>query len=147
MNEDDDLLPPGPSSIEVVKPTRSLAERRADAIQGVTDELLEESQSLLQDALGFADLEEAHLQDGAAPPESWVEKIGEKRARRRLRVAKMALLPKKECPAGLEMARALAVGILSSKAKDKSGTKVLNVAFVNVPAPPQYEVITLETKK
>ena len=146
MSDDEDLLPPAPLPIEVV-PKRSLAERRQDSLQEVTDELLQESQSILCDALGFADLDEQHLMEGASPPEAWVEALGEKRAKRRLRVAKMALLPKKEAPAGLEMVRALAVGILSSKAKDKSGTKVLNVAFVNVPAPPQYDVITLETKK
>lgn len=146
MSDDlDDLLPPAPAEIVPV-PTRPLTTRRkAEDLARVTDELLEESQSILRDSQAFADLTEEMLQSGS-PPQEWVDELGEKRAAKRFRIAKYALMTKKDCPVGLEMARALAVGILSSKAREKGGDKHLHVNYVNVPAPPQYETMTLEKK-
>lgn len=128
------------------RPVVSLAEHREKDIEKVTDALLTESQSILLDSMGFADLTDQNLAKNE-PPQQWIIDLGRLKAQRKLRLAKMALLPKREAPVGLEQARALAVGIIASKAREKGGTKILNVAFVNVPAPPEYPVVTLEMKK
>jgi len=127
-------------------PVLSLADKRSEALQDITDELLSESQGILADAMGFPDLDEEHLKRNE-PPEEWVLAMGKKAAERKFRLSKYALLPKREAPIGLEQARALAVGIIASKARERSGTKILNVAFVNVPAPPEYPKKVLEMKK
>lgn len=128
------------------QPILSLAERRSEELQDVTDQLLKESQGILHDALSTFDLDPVQLKK-ARPPQEWIDELGERRARRRLRVAKAASLPKVKAPVALEHARAVMVGVVAAKAREKGGNKTLNVAFVNVPAPPEYAKVILDMKK
>ena len=135
-----------PSAALVERPILSLAEKRDEALQDVTDRLLSESQGILADSLATFDLDQDDL-DKPKPPKEWVDEFGSKRAHRRLRVARAASLPKKDAPIALEQARAIMVGVVSAKAREKGGNKTLNVAFVNVPAPPEYAKVILDMKK
>jgi len=78
------------------------------------------------------------------PPEEWVEELGYKAAKERLRLANAGWMSKKEAPIALQVAQAVVIGISRSRASEKAGPKTLNVQVVQMSAPlPQFPSLRL----
>lgn len=74
--------------------------------------------------------------DEREPPKEWVEELGEKGAKKRLRVAKHALLSKKDAPIYLELTKATVTGIQKAReARGNTTINALNATFL-LAAPP-----------
>lgn len=120
---------PEPEGIEPV-------DVRAEHVRKIEDALLAEALETTRDGLAFADIDPANP---GAIPESWKAELGDdsKRLSRRHRVASMSCLPSKDAPVGIANAGKVAIGILRSRATEKTaGPRVLNVA-VMMPLPPR----------
>lgn len=109
-------------------------ERKDRSLRAMEDKLLDESLSVVGDALKFAHLSE----DAEGPPAEWVDEVGVEAAERRFRVAKAAQLPAAKAPMGIRLAANLAVGIIKARATEKTGDKTMNIAVVQMPAPTEY---------
>lgn len=137
------LVASNASSLEKSRVARAEKLRRSseatERIQDMEGELLEQSLRTLVDASMFADLD-----DDGSPPEEWAVELGEKRAKRRARVAGMALLSAKEAPVGLKIAQQMAVGIMAMRSKVSQGGDTFNVQVVNLMAAPATYPALLE---
>lgn len=141
-----DGSPGGSAPIEVLDgPTQ--ADKRKEKLLLLEDSILEESLVVLEASTDWA---EAVPDDPDIPgeppelprmPESWLEKYGEEGARRRWRIARSAALPTRDAPVGLSLAMKTAVGIMAAREKRGSANVQVNVALVQMPAPPQFEEI------
>lgn len=130
----------------LVEPTdKALAHRERQelslpAFRKMEDELLEESASIVRDALYFGDVEfEVDSEGNPIPPDElldkWTEELGGGRkgralAKKRLRLAKYALMPNKEAPYGLKLAQAVMNGIQRVRMADKIVQHDLNIGHV-----------------
>jgi len=138
---------PEPITAEIVPaPPKHISrkERVEERLAELEASIYEDSLQTVDDILKFADVEPEQLKEGERPPEVWVEKLGLEGAKRRLRVAKYALLPKKDAPVGISVACNLVAAISNARAKTQQGPKTLNVQFVQISAPlpvfPEIEV-------
>lgn len=121
-------------------------DRRAEELASISDQLLKTHLNIAVDMGRFPEIEPGMTE----PPAKWVEEMGEERAKEAFRVANYALLPSKECPAGLKQSNALALGIMRAKAMEKAGNKALNIAVVTMTRPqdppvPMPEIIIDDT--
>ena len=113
-----------------------------DHLDRLEEAALVQTSSILEAALAFADVE--NPEDLRTPP-NWREKYGDD-ADRRYRIAKMALLPKAQAPAGLQIAVDTFRSMVRARAGKSSGSQTLNVA-IHVPyadtPPPEYDVVEI----
>lgn len=107
-------------------------------IERMTDEILSESLGTLQGALQFSEL----TGDEESPPEDWVERLGEKEARKRFNLAMDARKPAAHAPFGLKLAKDVALGIMKTRSEKQVPTS-LNVQFVQF----QLPTVTYPKKK
>jgi hypothetical protein len=135
----DDWPFPDEAPMVVAKPVTTLT--RAQVIQDVEEELHAESATILLDALHFADPCLEGTPDGeggmlpAQVPDKWIQELGTERAQRRFRTAQLALLPSKEAPVGLKMAKDALVGMAKVAAAKSAPARAINMVVVNLQAP------------
>jgi hypothetical protein len=109
----------------LVKSERVLA---AERILELENRMLADSLEIVADVHRFREISP----DDTAPPQAWIDELGEELAWRRFRVASAAWLPVKEAPVAIKTATQMAVGILKVKAMDRSGGRMhqFNAAVV-----------------
>jgi hypothetical protein len=130
----DDLPSEAPTVIVEAPKKTQLAE--------LEDEVFRESEQIMRDCLAFAQLDPEKADEC---PQEWILELGEKEALRRWNTARMALMSPKEAPVGLQIATRLYVGITAARSTEKSLSKAIGVAFVEITRPlPQYPVKELE---
>jgi hypothetical protein len=117
-----------------VKDGSLIEDRKQAGLRAMEDRLLNESLSVVADALKFAHLPE----DAEGPLPEWVDEVGVEAAERRFRVAKAAQQPAAKAPMGIRLAANLAVGIIKARATEKTGDKTMNIAVIQMPAPQEY---------
>jgi hypothetical protein len=116
---------------------------RLARLADVEDELLDEASTVLMDAHRFAEIGPGD----EAPPQSWVDELGEAGAAKRFRVAQAAWMKGTDAPVGLKLASATVSAIIKAKAqRDGKEVPVFNVAVVMLPgdAPPQFPELEVE---
>lgn len=89
------------------------------ALAQIEDRILTKSSRIVQSALSASELDD----DAVGPPADWVERWGEKEARKRYRIAMDARRNSKNAPVYLELAKATTTGILKSKASRQEAEK------------------------
>ncbi len=127
-----------------------------DTIRAAEDKLMAQCLDIVESSLDFAVLgfdSKGNVDEESLPLEwsllSPVEKA------RKIRLAKYACLPSKDAPYGTRLAGEMLIGIIKSRAKEKSGTKIFNMEVSQFPAPApltpdketidaDFEVIDLE---
>lgn len=112
----------------ISKPKRS-EEERMKAIRGLENELLEECISVSRDALRAKEIEP----NAEAPPEAWIEEMGIDRATEAFRCAQSGWSTKQKAPIFLQIAASLGVGIMKSRATEKTGARIINATIVQFP--------------
>jgi hypothetical protein len=104
---------------------------RQEQLGEIEDAIFERSLSVIDATIGFADIEP----NQETPPPQWVEQYGQEAAERRLRIARMAWLPKSQAPAGQELAMRYVAGYTRARGMKISATQNnLNVTIA-LPAP------------
>lgn len=105
----------------------SPAKRTEDSLTKMQDSLLEQAHGIIDDHLHFADIDP----EDEAPPQEWIDKLGEAKAMRRFRLAQWALLPEAKAPVGMKNAVKIANGMAKANAARGGGTQ-LNVSVMLV---------------
>lgn len=116
--------------LTVIETTAEVVETRAvdlpakvsDGLRSIEDRLLDESISILSDVQKFSDIEPGTSE----PPAEWIEEVGERRARRRLRLANAGWMSSKEAPIGIKVSQDVASSIMKLKSQRMVGS-TLNV--------------------
>jgi hypothetical protein len=134
--------PESPVTQVISKPKRS-EDERMKAIRGLENELLEECISVSRDALRAKEIDPT----AEAPPQEWIDEMGLERASEAFRCAKAGWDTKKNAPIFVQIAASLGVGIMKSRATEKTGSRTINATIVQFPVnqPPEkpYPVIDL----
>lgn len=127
----DELDAPPVVTGEIVPMTSKAMEKSQSArLRSLEDEILNEATEVISGSLAFSKIDP----EDPEPPVAWVRDLGEERARERHRLAKYALMSQKDAPVGLKMATVVYSSIVKARATEKGGTRVLNVALVQMPA-------------
>jgi hypothetical protein len=100
-------------------------------LDSIKEDILRQVSSVVSGVTRFADISE----HDEGPPEEWVEQLGEEEATRVFRVARLANLPKKDAPAGMEYSVKLLTGIMAAESRKKAPRRTMNVSLVGMPAP------------
>lgn len=139
-------LPP----VQVVKRKReqSVEQRREATLKTIEADLLRNSMEVVGDSLRFREIDPGQID----PPSEWVEELesahpgkGLELANQRLRCANAGWMNKKDSPVAVQVAQALAIGIIRSRSAEKSGPRTLNVQVVQMSAPlPDFPRLRLE---
>ena len=111
-------------------------------LQRMEEDILERSLEVVQASMHWQDIEP----DAEEPPQAWVDELGREGAQKRFRVARAAWQSAKTAPVGLSLAKATALGITKVRAMTKMATPTLNVNFVNFQAPPELQVVDVESE-
>lgn len=119
---------------EVVPAQMVAGKSTEDGLQTLEDALLQESAGVVSAAARFNEI----TPSDTAPPDEWIEQLGEKQAWAAFRVAQQAWLPKRDAAMGIELCVKLVTGIISSRARRKESASVLQVNLVEMAAP-QFE--------
>lgn len=134
--------PESPVTQVISKPKRS-EEERMKAIRGLENELLEECISVSRDALRAKEIDPT----SEGPPDAWIEEMGLERATEAFRCAQSGWSTKQKAPIFLQIAASLGVGIMKSRATEKTGARTINATIVQFPGavPPAvpYPVLDL----
>lgn len=113
-------------------------------LRSIEDELNLDAVDKLRGASFFSKIDP----EETTPPRDWVKEIGKKAAEERLRLAKMALMPKKDVPYGLMLAESTHAGIVKARAIEKTGPRTLNMMLVQMPAAAvDYPRLEVEERK
>jgi len=135
---------PEPDYKPVKAEGKSLAERQADKaerLRGYEDHILEKALGVVDGTVSFADVEEGEERI----PAEWIEQEGLEGAKRKMRIAQAAWLPKIKAPAGLSHAVQVATSIIKARSAEKAAPRTLNIGVVQLSAPiPQFDVIDVE---
>lgn len=127
-----------------------------DTLRVAEDKLLAQCIEIVEGSLDFASLgfnERGELDEDSLPFE-WSLLTPDQKARK-IRLAKYNCLPSSDVPHGVKLAHSTLIGIMKSRATEKSGAKVFNLEVSTFPAPApltqekdyidaDYEVIDLE---
>lgn len=111
-----------------------------DLLRAAEDRVLKQSLDVLEGVIGFAELgfdEKGQVDENQLPFE-WLE-LSEAERRRRVRLARFGMMNTADIPHGAKMAHAAAVGIIKSRAQEKSGTRILNLELSTFPMPAPLE--------
>lgn len=120
----------------------SIEQQREQTLKSLEAELFLESMQIVSDMNKFREIDPGQ----AEPPESWVEEMGYKAAKERLRSANAGWMSKKDAPIAVQVAQAVVIGISRSRATEKQGPKTLNVQVVQMSAPlPQFPELLLSS--
>lgn len=127
-----------------------------DTLRAAEDKLLAQCIDIVEGSLDFAAL--GFNEDGKVDedqlPAAWSMLSPAEKARK-IRLAKYSCLPSTEVPHGVKLAHTTLIGIMKSRATEKSGTKVFNLEVSTFPAPAplnqskeaidaEYEVVELD---
>lgn len=107
-----------------------------ELIRAAEDKLLVNCLEIVESSLDFASLgfdSEGRIDEGQLPFE-WGLLTPEQKARK-IRLARYSCLPSKEVPHGVKIAHATLIGIIKSRAQEKTGTKIFNLEVSTFPAP------------
>jgi hypothetical protein len=107
-----------------------------DMIRAAEDKLFAQCLEITEGALNFASLgynDKGQLDEDGIPFEWHLLSPDEKA--RKIRLAKYGCLPTSEVPFGMRAAHDTVIGIIKSRAAEKSGTKILNLEVSTFPAP------------
>src|SRR5688572_11623152 len=121
-------------------PKQSLAKSETELAKAAQLEALEsrifhKCLTVVEDALCCVDLDPANPK--ATPPEWNAELGGDQDAiERRRRTAMAASVPSKDCPAGIQMAKSVAIGIMRSRGQREPAHNQLNVNVVTMGVSP-----------
>lgn len=124
-----DIIKAQKEAIQIVSKTTNIA-----TISAIESQIFQDSARIVEEALGFADVSIDQDTGEIIPPDSW-EFLPKEERDRKLRLAKMALMPSGDAPHGLKMAHATMIGIMKAQAAKDSGTKVLNIENAVFPSP------------
>lgn len=128
---------------QVISKRQKSEEERLKAIRGLENELLEECVSVSRDTLRAKEIDI----NAEGPPDEWIAEMGLERATEAFRCAQAGWSTKKNAPIFVQIAASLGVGIMKSRATEKTGTRVLNATFVQFPVNAQpatpYPVLDL----
>lgn len=113
--------------VETTKP--GFQESQQDRLRGIEDEILKDATEKILGAGYFSKIDP----EDTAPPQEWVDELGEKGAMERFRLAKYALMNQKEAPVGLKMAMNTHASIVKARASEKAGQRVFNMTLVQMP--------------
>ncbi len=112
-------------------------------IRGLENELLEECIVVSRDTLRAKEIDIS----AEGPPDEWIQEMGLERASEAFRCAQAGWSTKQKAPIFLQIAAALGVGIMKSRATEKTGSRTINATIVQFPAntPPlnPYPVLDL----
>jgi len=117
---------PGDAAIEKAPLAKIEPVGGAGLVEQVVDQLFQESASIVASAMRFADIEG----DEDDPPEQWIEQLGEKEAKKALRIAKFAQIPSKNAPIALEMAQKVLTGLIRAKMDRPAEGRPINIQIV-----------------
>lgn len=128
------------AEIEAINKSMSL-----ETLKAVEDKVLEDSISIVQHCLNFAEM--GFDENGREiVPEEW-DDLPLREKEKRIRLAKAVWMPSADVPHGVKMAQETMIGIIKSRAKEQSGTKVLHIENATFPSPAplnNLEVIDIE---
>lgn len=116
----------------VLAPERSIQERKADRLRAIEDQLLQDSIAIVSDTMRFPQIDP---NDATVNPE-WIKELGYEKATERDRVARYGLMSAKEAPVGIKVAQAISSSIIKARSVEKAGPRSLNIAVVQMTAPP-----------
>lgn len=106
-------------------------------LEVVQEEIFASALSIVGGALAFAEIEVEEGPDGEprpVMPPAWADVYGPAESRKRFRAACAALLPSKECPVGVTVARDVLLGIIRARSTANNVPRSLNI-LVNMTAP------------
>lgn len=107
-----------------------------DLLRAAEDKLLHQCLEVVESSLDFASLgflPSGELDEDSIPV-AW-NFLSDQEKARKIRLAKYSCLPSADVPHGVKLAHTTLVGILKSRATEKSGTKVFNLEVSTFPAP------------
>lgn len=115
------------SAIQLVEETM---ERKSDpkalALQALENEVLQKHLEVFADAACFTEIDPEETE----PPLEWQIELGYERAMRKFRAAKYALLPGKEAPIGMSMAKSVVTAAVKAHAERSTHVSQLNIGKV-----------------
>jgi hypothetical protein len=127
-----------------------------DLIRAAEDRVLKQSLDVLEGVISFAELgfDEKGQVDENQIPFAWHELSDAEKAKK-IRLARFGMMSTADIPHGAKLAHAAAIGIIKSRAQEKSGTRILNLEVSTFPQPAaldqskeaidaDFEVIDLE---
>jgi hypothetical protein len=123
------------------KPIRTRAEATLAELRHIEDELLKENMAIMRDAAKMRDI------DGKSDeiPMEWIAEVGIFEAQKRLRIAKEAWKPSGNAATGLQLAKAVMVGIIKARATEKGRPMHLAIGTVAVNMPmPMFKVVEVD---
>ena len=119
-----ELAPPEPTQRELVR------QRQQQEVERIEDKLLDEATEVVSGAMAFHEID--GLQEGEIPV-GWEELYGRAGAERRVRIARLGMLPSSDAPIGLSIASRVASSVMSAKAKrQKVVAPVLRLEVANL---------------
>lgn len=107
-----------------------------ESIRAAEDSLLVKCLDIVEGSLDFAALgynDKGELDEDSLP-EEW-QRLPPAEKAKRIRLARYSCLPSSDVPYGVKAAHATLVGIMKSRAQEKSGKKVFNMEVSLFPAP------------
>lgn len=106
-----------------------------DLIRAAEDKVLKQSLDVLEGLMDFSELgfDEKGQVDEDQIPFAWHDLSPQEKARK-IRLARFGMMPSGDIPHGAKLAHATAMGIIRSRAQEKSGTRILNLEVSTFPA-------------
>lgn len=136
------LPPPRPAPVPALDTPREAAQRD---LLSMEDHLLEQATDLMRGGMHAMDLEpDADGQLPTVPPKEWVDEVGELRAQRLLRAARLGLMSKKEAPIAFDLARSAHASITKARAQERGAPLTMNAIFLTA-SPAKYAELEIET--
>lgn len=96
--------------------------------------LLQRSQAIMEACGSFSEVVTDAGEVMTEPPEEWLEAFGERGARERLKIARMAMLPNAKAPFALHAAQKIVTGFIKSRGHG-TVNQSLNISFTSLPEP------------
>lgn len=133
----EELFPSKASEIVPDAPAGSLSvPTKADELAQIENAVYERNLAIVHAATYFADIEPGTTE----PPKEWVDEVGEKEAKRRLRVANGAWMGAKDAPVGISISKAVVSSMAKARAMRDGGDRTLNVVVAQFVAPRYAEL-------
>lgn len=136
-------------SVLVARPKDGVTKRReqTELLVGLKAEVFNSSMQVLKDHMRFRDVDIGKdMTRDPAYHEMCVEFGTEEEAEKAYRLAAAGWMSAADAPVGIKNAMNIAIGIMKANAAEKGGSKVLNIAKVEIAAGavPQFEEIEVE---
>lgn len=111
-----------------------------DLLRAAEDRVLKQSLDIIEGLIDFSALgfdEKGQVDENQLPFEWGLLSDAEKA--RKIRLARYGCLPSADIPHGAKLAHATAMGIIKSRATEKSGARILNLELSSFPVPAPLE--------